>query len=70
MLALNQVPLLPKLVTKGAQYWDSWRSLVISQDHFHESVTIALVGKYLYQPDALVIIRAFSVQQQRLTLVF
>ena len=52
MLALHQLCLSRDLVTKGAEYWNAWKTLTIAQDHFRDTVTIALVGKYLYQPDA------------------
>ena len=46
LLRLGDLSISKPLVHKGSQTWDAWRLLTQSQDHVHESVSIALVGKY------------------------
>jgi len=46
ILRLDQNTIAPALATKGAQTWHAWKTLTKSQEHLHETVTIALVGKY------------------------
>ncbi|KAL2047233.1 hypothetical protein N7G274_001252 [Stereocaulon virgatum] len=43
---LDALSIAPSLIKKGVQTWHAWRSLTKSQEHLHQSVTIALVGKY------------------------
>ena len=52
VLRLEQDAISPLLVSKGAQTWNSWKSLTISRDHFFKEVRIVLVGKYTDHPDA------------------
>ena len=40
------------LVKQGAKTWKAWQSLTLEQDNIHDTVTIALVGKYTNHPDA------------------
>lgn len=49
-LVLDQVSLTPALVTKGAEVWKKWNT-IIPQEH-SEKIDIALVGKYVELPDA------------------
>ena len=54
-ILLSQLSLDPSsvpqaLVTKGAQIWDSWKSVTL--DAHPSTVRIALVGKYIKTPDA------------------
>jgi len=46
LLRLGELNISKSLLHKGSQTWTSWRRLTQSQDHLHESVSIALVGKY------------------------
>lgn len=46
LLRLGDLTISKSLVQKGAQTWNAWRLLTQSQDHVHDSVSIALVGKY------------------------
>ena len=43
---LDALSIAPSLIKKGVQTWHAWKSLTTSQEHLHQSVTIALVGKY------------------------
>ena len=43
---LDALSIAPSLIRKGVQTWHAWKSLTTSQEHLHQSVTIALVGKY------------------------
>lgn len=45
ILHLDAVNVSPSLLKKGHQTWSAWKALT-RQDRAHESVTIALVGKY------------------------
>ncbi|KAM4055314.1 glutamine amidotransferase class-I domain-containing protein [Hirsutella rhossiliensis] len=49
-LVLDKVSLTPALVTKGAEVWKKWNT-IIPQEH-SEKIDIALVGKYVELPDA------------------
>lgn len=61
ILHLDALTLSPSLVHKGADIWATWKSLTGSQEHFHETVTIALVDKYTKQPDSyLSVIRSLE----------
>ncbi|KAL6714112.1 CTP synthase ura7 [Lecanora helva] len=52
VLRLERLTLSPGLERRGARTWNAWKDLAISQDHLHESVSIALVGKYCDHPDS------------------
>ncbi|KAG8529967.1 uncharacterized protein KY384_005449 [Bacidia gigantensis] len=52
LLGLDSIEMDQKLVSRGAKNWKAWRSLTLEQDRIHESVTIALLGKYTEHPDA------------------
>lgn len=52
ILRLDALRIPPVLVSQGAQIWSAWKKLTVSQDHQHQSVTIALVGKYANYHDA------------------
>lgn len=49
-LVLDKVSLTPALVTRGAEVWKKWNT-IIPQEH-SEKIDIALVGKYVELPDA------------------
>ena len=51
-LQLNTLTLSPSLQKKGTQIWEHWKSLALGLQHVYEEVHIALVGKYLEQPDS------------------
>lgn len=46
ILRLDALVISPSLIQKGAETWDAWKNLTISQDHLYQSVSIVLVGKY------------------------
>lgn len=46
LLRLEDLKIPKPLVQKGSQTWEAWSKLTHSQDDVHQSVTIALVGKY------------------------
>ena len=46
ILRLKELNASPSLREKGRQTWRAWKALTASQDRVHESVSIALVGKY------------------------
>lgn len=46
ILKLDSLKLSLSLVQKGASTWSAWKTLTCSQDHLHQTVSIALVGKY------------------------
>ena len=46
LLRLEELEIPKSLAHRGAQTWNAWRALTYSQDHVHETVSIALVGKY------------------------
>lgn len=52
LLQLETIQKPIELVKKGGLLWDEWVELATSQDHIHETVTIALVGKYISLHDA------------------
>ncbi|KAL8796337.1 MAG: hypothetical protein Q9195_001244 [Heterodermia aff. obscurata] len=52
ILRLKELGPSPSLREKGRQTWHAWKALTTSQEHVHESVSIALVGKYMKQPDS------------------
>lgn len=51
-LRLDTMSISPTLASKGAEIWTSWNSLVSGLERVFETVTIALVGKYLECPDS------------------
>ena len=52
LLRLDSIGMNDRLVQQGAKTWKAWQSLTLEQDNLHESVTIALIGKYTDHPDA------------------
>jgi len=46
ILRLDQINIVSSLAQKGAQTWHAWETLTRSQEHLHQTVSIALVGKY------------------------
>ncbi|KAI9815491.1 MAG: CTP synthase ura7 [Pycnora praestabilis] len=46
ILHLDNVSISKALMNKGEEVWSEWKALTVSQDHLHEFVSIALVGKY------------------------
>ncbi|KAK3671937.1 CTP synthase ura7 [Recurvomyces mirabilis] len=51
-LQLKEVTIAPALQEKGMHIWNTWRDLTMGLQNLHEVVEIALVGKYLEQPDS------------------
>ncbi|KAK4561628.1 CTP synthase ura7 [Recurvomyces mirabilis] len=51
-LQLKEVTIAPALQEKGMHIWNTWRELTMGLQNLHEVVEIALVGKYLEQPDS------------------
>ncbi|KAK5118416.1 CTP synthase [Meristemomyces frigidus] len=51
-MRLAEVTITPELRQKGEQIWETWRQLTLGLENLHEIVEIALVGKYLEQPDS------------------
>ena len=52
ILALDTLTISPALATKGRKTWAQWNSLTGSQHRYQDSVTIALVGKYIELHDS------------------
>lgn len=52
LLDLSSIHRPDALVAKGSQMWKDWTSLAHGQEHNFDTVTIAMVGKYMSQPDA------------------
>lgn len=52
VLRLENVTVDPSLALKGSDIWNKWQSLALGLNHVLENVEIALVGKYLEQPDS------------------
>ncbi|KAF9431119.1 CTP synthase ura7 [Podila epigama] len=48
----NTISVAPALKDKGAEMWRKWNMLTASQERVHETVTIALVGKYTHLQDS------------------
>lgn len=46
ILHLDLHAISPRLIKRGTDTWDAWKTLTTSQSQFHENVTIVLVGKY------------------------
>lgn len=51
-LALDQATISPAMVQKGTQTWTQWQSLTGHDTRYFDSVTIALVGKYVELQDS------------------
>jgi len=52
ILRLDDIQIRSELSARGATIWRTWKQLVLGLDHVYEVVNIALVGKYLEQPDS------------------
>ncbi|KAL1623309.1 CTP synthase ura7 [Neofusicoccum ribis] len=52
MLKLDAVKIPPPMVKKGEKIWKTWKDLTVTQDHYFETVNIALVGKYIELHDS------------------
>lgn len=52
ILALDGLTISPALTTKGRKTWVQWNSLTGSQHRYQDTVTIALVGKYIELHDS------------------
>lgn len=52
VLRLDLVTINPVLASKGADIWNTWKELALGLERVYETVDIALVGKYLEQPDS------------------
>ena len=46
LLKLDSLDISSTLLRKGSHIMSAWKSLTTSQDHVHQHVTIAMVGKY------------------------
>lgn len=51
-LRLQDMKIAPSLITKGKKIWSSWTDLATGLERVFETVEIAMVGKYLLQPDS------------------
>ncbi|RMZ68017.1 CTP synthase [Pyrenophora seminiperda CCB06] len=51
-LALEGLTITPQMLQKGKHTWNQWKSLTGHDTRFHDSVTIALVGKYVELQDS------------------
>ncbi|RAL03251.1 putative CTP synthase [Aspergillus ibericus CBS 121593] len=54
MLDLKSIQQSPERSEKGSRMWNDWVSLARGQDFLHDSVSIALVGKYTSLHDAYI----------------
>ena len=52
ILHLDLLTQPPSLIKKGIKTWKAWRTLTTSRDYLHQTVTIALVGKYTNLQDS------------------
>lgn len=52
ILQLDSLALSPALTKKGRKTWVQWKSLTASHSRYHETVSIALVGKYIELHDS------------------
>ena len=52
LLRLPEIVRPAELIEKGTEMWKTWTNLTKGQEHAHDTVTIALVGKYTSLPDA------------------
>ena len=52
ILRLDDLTLGQSFVQKGQKTWNQWKALTTSQEHVHETVNIALVGKYITLHDS------------------
>lgn len=46
ILRLDLLDISPRLIKRGTDTWDSWKTLTTLQGQLHKNVTIVLVGKY------------------------
>ncbi|KAJ6127373.1 CTP synthase [Penicillium sp. IBT 18751x] len=53
-LGLTSVQRPAKLIAQGSRMWKDWVELARGQDHLHDTVSIALVGKYTALKDAYI----------------
>jgi CTP synthase len=61
ILNLDDVPKSQQLIERGQRTWVEWRNLTSQQERLFESVTIALVGKYVNLHDSyLSVIKALE----------
>jgi len=51
-LQLDSIKISPTLIEQGKSMWKEWIGLATGQDHVFETVTIALVGKYISLHDS------------------
>ncbi|KAF2862328.1 CTP synthase [Piedraia hortae CBS 480.64] len=51
-LRLDTIQISPKLLARGQKTWKAWMDLTSGLEQLHDEVVIALVGKYLEQPDS------------------
>ncbi|GKZ91359.1 CTP synthase [Aspergillus niger] len=54
MLDLKSIPQTPERKEQGSRMWNDWCDLARGQDFLHDSVSIALVGKYTSLHDAYI----------------
>ena len=52
LLRLDAVNASPILLNKGKQTWSAWKKLTTSHENAHETIFIAVVGKYTSHPDS------------------
>lgn len=52
LLDLPSIKIPAPRIEQGGQMWKDWVSLAYGQDHLHDTVSIALVGKYTSLHDA------------------
>ena len=52
VLHLDAMSVNSALAVKGADIWETWKSLALGLERVLDTVEIALVGKYLEQPDS------------------
>ncbi|EKG10892.1 CTP synthase [Macrophomina phaseolina MS6] len=51
-LKLNALNTPASMIKKGEKIWKTWKDLTVTQDHYFETVNIALVGKYIELHDS------------------
>ncbi|KAB2578353.1 putative ctp synthase protein [Lasiodiplodia theobromae] len=51
-LDLGALSIPAPMVKKGRKIWNTWKDLTVTQDHYFETVNIALVGKYIELHDS------------------
>jgi CTP synthase len=52
ILKLDAIPKAPAIIARGQATWKEWQSLTKGQERFFETVSIALVGKYVSLHDS------------------